>query len=155
MFKIHTYTSKITWDGNLGEGTKAYDAYSRNFLVDINGKQTMHCSSDVLFRGDGSKYNPEDFLLMSISSCHMLWYLHYCADNGIIVTAYEDTIYGDMEIAPVGGKFISITLKPIVTITDENKIELAKQLHHEANKSCFIANTLNIAVNHEPVIKVL
>jgi organic hydroperoxide reductase OsmC/OhrA len=154
MPKEHLYTTTVTWTGNKGSGTMDYRSYDRDFVISVDGKVDISGSSDSAFLGDKSKYNPEDFLLSSISSCHMLWYLHLCSKNEIVVIDYKDTATGIMEENADGsGKFKEVILKPEVLIADKNHLELANSLHQEANKLCFIANSLNFPVKHEPVSK--
>lgn len=92
--KQHNYSLTINWKGNNGKGTKDYKSYERSFEVSTEGKEIIKGSSDPSFNGDKTKYNPEELLLASISSCHMLWYLHLCADEGIVVTEYSDIAEG-------------------------------------------------------------
>ncbi len=146
MHTQHQYNCTITWQGNLGTGTSNYTAYGRDYSWQTNNKQNIACSSDTPFRGDGTKHNPEDMLLAALSSCHMLWYLHLCADAGIIVTNYTDKATGVLDMGI--GSFAAVTLHPTVTITANGNIELATQLHTAANKSCFMAKSVNFAVQH-------
>jgi organic hydroperoxide reductase OsmC/OhrA len=151
----HQYKTQIHWQNNMAGAPFEYEKYSRNHVLTIDGKADLSCSSDVVFKGDKSCYNPEDFLLASASSCHMLWYLHLCADQGIKVIEYTDSATGILDTGNgTAGKFVSIILHPTVTIADAIHTELAISLHHEANKKCFIANTLCIAVQHEVTILV-
>src|SRR4051812_47569908 len=94
IMKLHHYKTSVNWTGNTGKGTESYRGYERSHTITAPGKQMIEASSDTAFSGDATKYNPEDLLLASLSSCHMLWYLHLCADNGIIVTAYKDDAAG-------------------------------------------------------------
>lgn len=144
----HKYNLKVTWTGNSGTGTSGYTEYERSHLIEAEGKPTLLASSDTPFRGDNSKYNPEDFLVASISTCHMLWFLHLCADAGIIVTDYTDEPQGILKIGNVGevSKFSIVTLHPKVKISDSSRIEEANALHHEAHKKCFISNSVNFPV---------
>jgi organic hydroperoxide reductase OsmC/OhrA len=72
--------------------------------------------------------------------------------NGVIVTSYTDTAKGIMtETADGGGHFTEVTLYPIVTVTNSSMIEKANELHKEANKLCFIANSCNFPILHKPV----
>ena len=152
MKKEHHYKTTITWTGNTGKGTENAAAYSRNHIISIKNKTDILASSDTPFRGDGTKHNPEDLLLSSLSQCHMLWYLHICADNGITIIEYIDDAEGIMqENEGGGGQFKEVTLHPKVTITDAGQIEKANALHHAANQKCFIANSVNFQVKHEPV----
>lgn len=154
MKKLHQYKANVTWTGNLGYGTETYKSYQRSYNINIDGKNTIEGSSDPAFLGDKSKHNPEELLLTSISSCHMLWYLHLCANEKIIVIEYNDIASATMEEQDNGsGKFIEVVLKPTVIINDISKIELAKTLHSKANAMCFIANSLNFEIKHFPNIK--
>ena len=145
------YKLIMAWLGNEGTGTSGYKHYKRDFVVVGEGKPPISGSSDVHFLGDIEKYNPEEMLLMSVSSCHMLWFLHLCSDHGIIVTDYTDQATGTMlETEDGGGHFTEVTLHPVVTISDAAMIEKANALHHQANKLCFIANSCNFPVHHKP-----
>lgn len=154
MNKEHQYTLTVKWTGNTGKGTSDYRAYERSHKIITKNKPDITASSDPAFRGDKSKHNPEELFLASLSSCHMLWYLHLCADAGIVVVDYEDNAEGTMlEGEDGGGQFIEVILHPKVTVSDSAMIEEANELHHEANKMCFIANSCNFPVLHEPTCK--
>ena len=71
--KLHRYATRTEWTGNLGEGTANYRAYARDHRISAAGKPDLAGSSDPAFRGDASRWNPEDLLVASLSSCHMLW----------------------------------------------------------------------------------
>jgi organic hydroperoxide reductase OsmC/OhrA len=149
MGKAHHYALRLVWTGNKGEGTSTYRSYDRSYTISVKNKPDFSGSSDAMFRGDATKYNPEDLLVMALSSCHLLSYLHLCADNGIVVTSYEDDAVGVMtEDAARGGFFSEVTLNIAVKITDDTKKELAAKLHHDANRLCFIANSVNFPVRH-------
>ena len=151
MNKEHQYQTSLIWTGNKGEGTKNYRAYERSYTITIEGKPPLLGSSDPTFLGDRTKYNPEELLVMALSSCHMLWYLHLCADEGIIVVEYKDDAIGIMQEERNGsGRFTEVILQPVVTIADKTLIEKAQELHEKANKMCFIANSCNFPVNHKP-----
>jgi organic hydroperoxide reductase OsmC/OhrA len=153
--KLHHYQATLQWTGNTGSGTKSYQAYERRHRISIPQKPDLTGSSDPTFRGDGRLHNPEDLLLSSLSACHMLWYLHLCAEAGVVVTDYVDHATGIMEESEDGGgRFKEVTLNPLVTVTDASMIELANKLHHQANELCFIANSVNFPVVHKPTAKV-
>ncbi|WP_300598609.1 OsmC family protein [Niabella sp.] len=149
----HHYEVTVTWTGNSGKGTAAYNAYSRNHTIGATGKPEIPGSSDPAFRGDAGRYNPEELFLSALSTCHMLWYLHLCAEAGIIVTAYTDAARGTMTTAADGsGRFTGVVLYPVVTITDGAQTALAMELHRQAYQRCFIANSVNFPVEHQPEI---
>ena len=153
MNKTHHYSLSVTWTGNTGEGTKDYRAYERSHTISVENKVTIAASADPSFRGDKTKHNPEELFVASISTCHLLWYLHLCSDAGIVITEYTDRATGTMtETADGGGRFTEVVLHPAVTIIDEAMLEAATALHHRANKLCYIANSCNFPILHKPII---
>lgn len=146
----HHYKLKITWTGNKGQGTKEYQGYERSHIISAEGKPDLLATADPQFRGDPTKYNPEELLVAALSSCHMLSYLHLCAVNKIVVTAYLDNPVGTMVLEAGAGHFTNVTLHPVITITDGSRVEEARKLHHVAHEKCFIANSVNFPVDVEP-----
>jgi organic hydroperoxide reductase OsmC/OhrA len=154
MKGTHEYALTTRWTGNTGKGTASYQSYERSHVIQADGKAAIPGSSDPSFRGDKTRYNPEEMLVASLSSCHMLWYLHLCSAAGIIVVDYVDHATGTMvETSDGGGYFSSVTLHPEVTITDASLTEQANALHEEANRLCFIANSVKFPVHHVPLCK--
>ncbi len=151
--KLHRYKTTVVWTGNLGKGTEDYKMYSRDHEIRSAGKPPVPASSDPSFRGDSARYSPEDLLVSSLSGCHMLWYLHLCAVNGVVVIDYVDEAIGEMrENADGSGEFNQVTLFPRVTVSEAAMIEKAQSLHVEANRMCFIARSVNFPVSHKPQI---
>src|ERR1044071_6393406 len=150
----HHYTVTNRWTGNLGEGTSSYRAYSRAHELSAPQKaEPIAGSSDPLFRGDASRYNPEELLVGALSACHMLWVLHYCADAGIVITEYVDSAAGEMVERPDGsGEFTSVVLRPRMTITDPARVEDAVAIHGRVHHVCAIARSVNFSVQCEPVV---
>jgi len=149
--KTHTYRTTVRWTGNEGSGTSTYRAYSRDHEISGSGKPVVPASSDPAFNGDPGRYNPEDLLVASLSGCHMLWYLHLCAVNRVVVLEYEDNASGTMEeSADGGGRFVEVTLRPTITVTAQSDLDTALRLHHDAHERCFIANSVNFPVRVQP-----
>jgi organic hydroperoxide reductase OsmC/OhrA len=145
--KTHRYQTQVVWTGNLGQGTASYRGYERSHEIIVEGKPPISGSSDPAFRGDKTKHNPEELLVASISACHMLWYLHLCAEASIVVTHYLDQAVGTMlETEDGGGRFAEVVLKPVVTITPSSDKKQAEKLHEQAHQFCFIANSMNFPV---------
>jgi len=150
----HEYRSRLTWEGNQGNGTSSYQSYSRQWRVCIDGKPDLVGTADPTFRGEVDKYNPEELLVASLSSCHMLTYLALCARNGISVLSYSDDPFGVMRTTSDGsGRFESVTLNPKVEIADNGKQGLATELHEKAHAFCLIANSVNFSVRHVAEVK--
>jgi organic hydroperoxide reductase OsmC/OhrA len=149
----HHYKVRTIWTGNRGSGTSGYRDYDRAHIVQITGKPDLLMSSDPNFRGEATRHNPEDLFVASLSSCHMLWYLHVAAVAGLIVTEYVDEAEGHMQLrADGGGAFVLVRLRPRVTISGDFDATRAAGLHHEAHEKCFVANSVNFPVEVEPQI---
>jgi organic hydroperoxide reductase OsmC/OhrA len=155
MAKIHHFAVVVKWTGNTGTGTSGYKNYERRHEIQGAGpKPLIPASSDPTFRGDASRWNPEELLVASLSSCHQLWYLHLCATSGIVVVAYVDHAEGFMEETPEGsGRFQRVILRPAVTVVPGTDLAKAREVHLEAHAKCFIANSVNFPVEHEPQIR--
>ena len=156
MTKTHRYAVTVKWTGNTGSGTSNYRNYERRHEISTGTlKPTILGSSDPAFRGDPACWNPEELLLASLSACHKLWYLHLCAISGIVAVEYVDHAEGFMEEADDGsGHFQRVVLRPEVTITENSDIAKARELHAVAHAKCFIANSVNFPVEHEPQIRI-
>ncbi len=147
--KDHHYRAKLTWTGAAAGGTSDYQSYSREFRADFEDKPSMTGSADPAFRGDPKLHNPEDLLVVALSSCHMLSFLALAALEGLEVVAYEDEASGTMQQQGRGGRFTEVVLRPRVTLAPGSDLKRAEALHEEAHATCFIANSVNFPVRHE------
>jgi organic hydroperoxide reductase OsmC/OhrA len=118
-------------------------------VITAHGKAGIEGSSDPAFHGDATRYNPEELLVASLSSCHMLWYLHLCSVNGIAVLDYRDDAAGTMEEGNGAGQFVKAELRPKITIARGGDSVRALALHDEAHRLCFIARSVNFPVDVE------
>ncbi len=153
--KEHIYELAIRWTGNTGAGTAHARAYTRDHEIEAAGKQSIPGSSDPVFRGNRARWNPEELLVSSLSACHMLWYLHLCADAGVNVIAYEDHPRGVMQENPDGsGRFTRVVLRPHATISRSSDRDSALAIHEHAHRMCFIASSVRFPVECEPTFAV-
>jgi organic hydroperoxide reductase OsmC/OhrA len=150
----HTYALDLEWQGNRGSGTSGYRDYARDVVLQAAGKPALEGSADPTFRGDASRWNPEELLLAALAQCHLLSYLHMAVTHGVVVTAYADSPVGTMEQQGVGGHFTRVLLRPVVTVAEESQVETALRIHREASEACFIASSVNFPVEHEPTVHV-
>lgn len=152
--RTHHYRITNRWTGNLGSGTSGYQAYSRDHELSGAAKQSpIPGSSDSLFRGDPTRYNPEELLVAALSACHMLWVLHRCADGGIVITDYVDEPIGEVAEHPDGsGEFTNVTLRPRMSITDPTRAAEAIAIHQAVHEVCALARSMNFTVCCEPVV---
>ena len=150
----HQYKASLRWTGDRGEGTSSYASYGRDLEGRVPGAPMLPMSADPAFRGDAGRHNPENLLLLSISSCHMLWYLHLAAENGIVVRDYVDDCEAILEDhGRAGGQFRLAILRPLVRIAAGDP-GVALALHEEAHRLCFIARSLNFLIQCEPTVEI-
>src|SRR5205814_1999808 len=140
------------WTGARNGPTSSYQSYSREHEVQCGDKPPIRLSSDPHFRGDATLYNPEELLVVSLSSCHLLSYLAECARAGVHVVAYEDRASGVMTLRDGRLRFTEVVLRPRVTIVPGSDLDGALALHATAHDDCYIANSVNFPVRHEPTI---
>ena len=153
MAASHRFTVNVNWVGNLGTGTDTYGSYSRDHVIGAEEKtDCIAGSSAARFRGDPTRYNPEELLIASLSTCHMLWYLHLCADAGVVVTEYADRAEATLEFHGGVGRFTEALLRPAVRVADRTQRDEAERLHARAHEMCFIARSVNFPVRCEPHI---
>jgi organic hydroperoxide reductase OsmC/OhrA len=154
--KIHRYELTVRWTGNTGSGTSGYKNYKRDHEITSSAaKKPIFGSSDPAFHGDPNRWNPEELLVASLSACHKLWYLHVCAEAGVVVLEYLDNAEGIMEESSDGsGIFKKVILRPRVVIAAGSDLEKARSLHDVAHAKCFIANSVNFTVEHEPTVTI-
>lgn len=154
MNDLHRYIVGVEWVGNRGTGTSGYRDYGREQLIHAAHKPALAGSADPTFRGNKDRWNPEELMVSALAQCHMLSYLHVAVRDGVIVTAYTDEAVGTMRQQGMGGAFEEVVLHPVVTVEDESMVEAAMAAHHDAAEFCFIKNSVNFTVRHEPSVVV-
>jgi organic hydroperoxide reductase OsmC/OhrA len=150
----HHFACHLTWTGASHGPATTYDTYSRDLLVEIEGKPPLRGTSAPVFRGDGNFHNPEDLLVAALSECHCLSYLALAVRAGITVVGYEDRTTGTMSRLDGKIRFREVTLRPRVVVAPGTNLETARALHEKAHSECFIANSVNFPVRNEPEIVV-
>lgn len=151
IFKV-----EVNWQEKQKQELETNRRSAKNHLIRMEGKPDLSVSAAKIFKGDPELYNPEELLLSSLASCHMMSYLYCCAQEKIEVLSYTDSAEALLETNEDGsGRVSLVTLHPIVTIVKEEQIQQAIELHVKANKLCFIANSCNFPVLHQAECYVL
>lgn len=149
------YTALIKWACNTESFTE--NKYSRTHSWTFDGGMTVAASSSPAIVpepwSDAANVDPEEAFVASLSSCHMLWFLHVARDKGFSVNSYTDNAEGVMAKNASGELAITqVTLNPS-TLFDEakspSKMEL-NDLHKAAHDKCFIANSVNSNITINP-----
>jgi organic hydroperoxide reductase OsmC/OhrA len=154
MAQVHHFTAKLTWTGATKGTTSSYESYSRDYLIEVPGKPPLPGSADKVFRGDSSRHNPEDLLVMSLSACHMLTYLAEAARAGVLVVGYADEASGTMQVKDGRMRFTEVSLRPQVVIAKGSDPAQAQRLHEKAHEHCFVANSVNFPVSCDARVSV-
>jgi organic hydroperoxide reductase OsmC/OhrA len=142
---------RIHLDWARGEAPFTYERYPRNHRIRFKDGVTVTVSAAVPYRGDPAHPDPEDLLVASLSSCHMLSFLAICARKRLTVESYRDEAVGFLEND--GGKpwMARVILHPDVGFAGTPDAETVAQAHHLAHEQCFIANSVKTDVRVEPV----
>ena len=148
------YVAEVSWrsDGEFASGR-----YSRRHEWRFDGGAivTASASPDVVPvpMSDAAGVDPEEALVASVASCHMLWFLSLAQEAGVEVTSYSDSAEGVMgRIAPGRLALTRITLRPKISFAGTPpSTEEVERLHHEAHDRCFIANSLKTEIVIEPL----
>ena len=147
----HLFKANLNWTSKT-EKEETSKFYTKTHQIKIEGKPILNVSAAKAFKGDPELYNPEDLLLSSLVSCHMMSYLYVCTQNGVEILEYTDNAEATLEVSVDGsGRFTEVRLHPKVKIRNINQIELALELHKKANQLCFIANSCNFQVLHNAI----
>lgn len=150
IFK-HLFKVKLNWFFDHKHTSSSSKLYYKNHTITIEGKRDLELSAAKAFKGDATRYNPEDLFLSSLVSCHMMSYLYVCSQNGIEIVSYTDAAEATLEQTETGsGRFVEVRLYPKIIITCKEKKAIAIALHKKANKLCFIANSCNFPIKHFP-----
>ena len=149
MTSQHSFHIHLEWESQ--EKSNLDENYSKEYtLIGSNLSAKILGSSAPAFKGDDKRYNPENLLIGSLASCHMLWFLYLAKLSQIEVLDYKDEPHGILELEGSFGKFIEITLMPKITILDATKEMEVIRLQDKAHEKCYIANSVNFPVKVEP-----
>ena len=146
--------AELSWrsDGEFASGR-----YSRRHQWRFDGGAVVSASSspDVVPvpLSDPAGIDPEEALVASAASCHMLWFLSLAHEAGLVLESYSDAAEGMMgRIAPGRRALTRITLRPKILFAGRQpSADELERLHHEAHDRCFIANSLKTEIVVEPL----
>lgn len=159
MPQLHSYSVDLTWTGARRHGTTSFTAYGRDHELRAGDRPVLLGTSDPHFRGDPTRWSPEDLLVASLTQCHMIWLLHLAAREGVAVLGYADAASGTIRIESAGhGYFTEVVLHPRVSVAEGAALpdgspvtdEVLAELHAEAQIHCFIARSVGFPVRVQP-----
>ena len=155
---MSSYVTEIYWQ--RGEQSFIDNRYSRKHTWRFDGGIEVPASASPhvvpLPYSAEEAVDPEEAFVVSLSSCHMLWFLNLAAKLGFAVDEYSDVAVGVMDRDAAGKlAIIEVVLRPKVRFSgapgarQPNRTEI-DALHHQAHEECFIANSVRTNVRCEP-----
>ena len=145
------HTSSLRW--NRGDKPFTYEGYSRDHEWIFEGGQRLTGSAAEAFLGSPEGVDPEEALVVALSSCHMLTLLAIAAKKGWTVESYDDDAEGTLGKNDAGKLSLTrVTLRPRIIFAEGKTpdAEALQRLHHQAHENCFIANSVKATVVVEP-----
>jgi organic hydroperoxide reductase OsmC/OhrA len=155
---MHKHEARVSW--TRGAAEKFTDnRYNRVHEWAFDGGVKVRASSSPsvvpLPLSAADAVDPEEALVASTSSCHMLYFLFFAAKRGLVVESYTDNAVGLLEKNAAGKMYVSrITLRPSIVFGGAApSLSDLDALHHAAHEECFIANSLKSEIVVEPVVQ--
>ena len=143
----------VEWSGDREDFS--YQTYTRNHSWSFEEGSRVEASAAPGFLGDESRVDPEEALVASLSSYHMLTFLAVAAKKRYVVDSYTDDAVGFMEKNTEGKLAITrVVLRPRIVFSGVRQptTEQVDELHHIAHAECFIANSVKTEIVVEPTI---
>ena len=149
------YRATVEWKL---EGEFKYATYSRAHAIDFGhglhllGNAGLGNVPKTVQWTPGA--DPEQQFVASLSTCHMLWFLHLAHDAKLVVERYRDEASGVLAKNSEGRMAMTqVTLRPAVTFSGAvpTPVQFA-ELHHKTHQRCFIANSVITEILLEPRI---
>lgn len=148
---MSSYSIRLDWQRTTPDFD--HKTFDRSHIWHLAGGQTVRGSAAPEFSGNPEMSNPEEALLASLSSCHMLTFLTVAALKRVVVDRYEDEPVAELGKNEKGKMVVSrLTLRPKVTFSGDTmpSAEALKEMHRKAKENCFIGNSLLSEVILEP-----
>src|SRR5258708_599175 len=149
---VHRYRARCSWKGTTSVG---YEKYDRTHTVCAPpALPSLTLSSDPAFRGDASRLNPEQLVVIAASSCQLLSFLAIAARARVEILEYEDDAEAEMPEGDLPVRITAIKLKPRIVVGPGVSEARVRQLVGQAHDECYIANSLKSNVTVELVIEI-
>lgn len=145
------HTAAIRWYRNTR--SFAYEDYDRRHTWNFDSGTEVAASAAPDFLGNPECVDPEEALVASLSSCHMLTFLAIASKKKLVVDRYEDSASGVLEKNAEGVLAITrVTLRPRIVFSGERQpsSEEISKIHKKSHEACFIANSVKTEITIAP-----
>ena len=148
------FETRVRWTGSYASGPVSARSYTRDMVIEPDGKLPILASASSRYLGDDRRYNPEDLMLASLAECHLLTFLALTAKAGIPLSSLVVSARG--AIGNVEGKmrFRWATVSPSTVVREASDLERARSLHAQAHEHCFMSNSVNFPITVEATLSV-
>ena len=152
---MSTYTATVAWSRPQGAPFKD-NKYPRAHEWRFDGGAVVPASSSPKVvpvpMSNPAGVDPEEALVASLSSCHLLFFLFYAAKAGFVIDRYEDDAVGEMGKNAKGlMAMLKVRLRPAIAWVGRTPSAAELDgLHHKAHESCYIANSVTAEIVIEP-----
>jgi organic hydroperoxide reductase OsmC/OhrA len=151
MSTENPFEVSLSWPADPAQAMPPTPKFSRDSTLVGAGKLAVPAGLPPSFGGDGTRYNPEELMIMSLAQCHMLTFLAYAEKKHVVVLRYEDRATGTLARNAAGKTAMQeVTLRPRVVVAAGTVIEDVTALHGPAHANCFMANSINFEMKIEP-----
>ena len=149
-----THTADLSWALKEGDDF-ARGRFGRGHTLRFDGGVTVPASAAPSVVGKWAvpeAVDPEEMLVASLSSCHMLTFLALCAKARVEVTRYEDHAESILDTVEKVTWVAEIHLKPTIRVARGTSKAKVEELFEKAHKYCFVANSIKSKVVMAPTV---
>jgi organic hydroperoxide reductase OsmC/OhrA len=146
MSEHPAFTVQVHWTGTHTGTPESEPGYTKWHEILVANRAPLLASAPVVYGGDALGYNPEELMLASLSSCHLLTFLAVAARAKVHVVAYRAAGHGQLDMKEGKIRFVGATLTPHVTVQSQAALDRLAALHQKAHANCFMANSVNFPV---------
>jgi organic hydroperoxide reductase OsmC/OhrA len=105
-------------------------------------------------KGEPNIWSPEHLFVAAINSCLMNTFFAVAENSDLAYISFKSNAIGMVEKIEGNYQVTEITLKPILTISDEADSERAMRVLEMSEKNCLISNSVKTIIHLEPEIAV-
>jgi organic hydroperoxide reductase OsmC/OhrA len=149
---VHRYHATCHWAGDTAMG---YESYERAHTCSVPPASTeLMLSADPAFLGHREKLNPEQLVVVAVSSCQLLSFLAIAARARVQVVEYDDHAEAEMPEDDKPMRLTKLTMRPRIVVgpgvTEERILKLTEMAHNQ----CYISNSLSTEIVVEPTVEI-
>jgi organic hydroperoxide reductase OsmC/OhrA len=144
---MHEFPLQLRWEGSTAS------EYTRDAVASTAGKQDIAVSSASSYGGNDTRWNPEDLLGASLSTCHMLTFLALAKKVRLDVRGYEDRVTVMLDTVDKVTRVTKIRLAPTIRVAPGTNADKVREMFEKAHKYCFIGQSITSEVLMEPTIE--